>query len=82
MGKNTSISLGKHHEEFIQEQLKSGAYKNASEVVRAGLRLLEEREQKIRMLRQALEEGIQSGVVTDFNPDEFLNELKQSRRKS
>ena len=80
MGRNTSISLGEHHENFIKEQLKSGAYKNASEVVRAGLRLLQEREQKIKMLQTALEEGIQSGITTDFNPDEFLNELKNSRK--
>lgn len=81
MGRNTSISLGEHHEEFIQEQLRIGAYKNASEVVRAGLRLLQEREQKILMLRQALEEGIQSGITTDFNPDDFLRELKRSRKQ-
>ncbi|MBK8500819.1 MAG: type II toxin-antitoxin system ParD family antitoxin [Saprospiraceae bacterium] len=80
MGKNTSISLGQRHEDFIYEQLKSGSYKNASEVVRAGLRLLEEREQKIQMLRQALEVGIQSGITTDFDPDEFLKELHQSRK--
>ena len=82
MGRNTSISLGEHHEDFIQEQLRTGAYKNASEVVRAGLRLLQEREQKISMLRQALEQGIQSGITIDFNPDDFLRELKRSRKRT
>ena len=79
MGRNTSISLGQHYEEFIAQKLASGSFKNASEVVRAGLRLLEEREQKIELLRKALEEGEESGVVTDFNPDDFLDELRQSR---
>ena len=79
MGRNTSISLGQHYEEFIAQKLASGSYKNASEVVRAGLRLLEEREQKIELLKKALEDGEQSGIVTDFNPDEFLEELRQSR---
>lgn len=80
MGRNTSISLGEHHEDFIQDQLKTGAYKNASEVVRAGLRLLQEREQKILMLRKALDEGVESGIITDFNPEDFLQELKESRQ--
>lgn len=79
MGRNTSISLGQHYEEFIAQKLASGSFKNASEVVRAGLRLLEEREQKIQILRKALEEGMQSGIVTDFNPEEFLEELRQSK---
>ena len=79
VGKNTSISLGQHYEEFIAQKLASGAFKNASEVVRAGLRLLEEREQKVEILRKALDEGLRSGVVTDFDPEEFLDELSQSR---
>ncbi len=82
MGRNTSISLGEYHEDFIKEQLQTGAYKNASEVVRAGLRLLQEREEKIKMLRKALEDGIQSGITTDFSPDDFLMELKRSRKQS
>ena len=44
MGKNTSISLGNHFEEFIQTRIGEGRYTNASEVIRAGLRLLEEEE--------------------------------------
>ncbi|MEG0852006.1 MAG: type II toxin-antitoxin system ParD family antitoxin, partial [Flavobacterium sp.] len=46
MGKNTSISLGNHFENFIENSLSEGRFKNASEVVRAGLRLLEEEENK------------------------------------
>lgn len=79
MGKNTSISLGPHYEEFIAQKLASGSFKNASEVVRAALRLLEEREQKVELLRKAIDEGIQSGIVTDFDPEAFLQELHQSK---
>lgn len=79
MGRNTSVSLGQYYEEFIAQKLASGSFKNASEVIRAGLRLLEEREQKIELLRKALDEGQQSGILTDFNPEEFLQELHQSK---
>jgi antitoxin ParD1/3/4 len=80
MSKNTSITLGDYFDQFIQSILKEGRYKNASEVVRAGLRLLEEQEQKIIVLRQALEEGINSGTAEDFNPDEHLKMLKAKRK--
>jgi antitoxin ParD1/3/4 len=63
MAKNTSISLGDHFEGFIDRQIASGRYGSASEVIRASLRLLEEREGKIGTLRQALIEGENSGDV-------------------
>ncbi len=80
MSKNTSITLGDYFDQFIQSILKEGRYKNASEVVRAGLRLLEEQEQTIIILRQALEEGINSGTAEDFNPEEHLKMLKAKRK--
>ena len=61
MAKNTSISLGDHFEGFITSQIKSGRYESVSEVVRASLRLLEEREKSMLALREALAEGEKSG---------------------
>jgi antitoxin ParD1/3/4 len=80
MSKNTSITLGNYFDQFIQTILKEGRYKNASEVVRAGLRLLEEEEQKIIALRQAIDEGIKSGLAEDFDPDEHLKLMKSKRK--
>ena len=80
MSKNTSITLGSYFDQFIQSVLREGRYKNASEAVRAGLRLLEEEEQKIIALRHAIDEGIKSGLAEDFDPDEHLKMLKASRK--
>lgn len=68
MSKNTSITLGS----YFKRILKEGRYKNASEVVRAGLRLLEEEEQKITALRNANEVGVKSGLAEDFDPEKHL----------
>ncbi len=75
MGKNTSISLGNHFEDFIKSEVGSGKYNNASEVVRSALRLLEIEEQKIRGLRDALILGEKSSFVKDFDPDKHLTSL-------
>jgi antitoxin ParD1/3/4 len=61
MQKNTSVTLGKHFETFITRQIENGRFSSASEAVRAGLRLLEEKEVKLATLRRALEEGENSG---------------------
>ncbi len=67
MAKNTSITLGDHFEGFIDRQIESGRFGSASEVIRASLRLLEEREQKIGALRQALIAGEVSGDIGELN---------------
>jgi len=75
MAKNTSVSLGEHFADFIDTQVRTGRYGSASDVVRAGLRLLEEHEAKVRALQDALTEGEESGAATPFDGDAFLDEL-------
>jgi antitoxin ParD1/3/4 len=75
MGKNTSILLGNHFENFINGVISSGRYNSASEVIRTALRLLETEEQKTIELRKALEIGENSTIIKDFNPKEHLQEL-------
>ena len=74
--KTTSVALGPHFEDFIQASILSGRYNNASEVVRSGLRLLEDQEQKMTALRSAIEEGMNSGIVEDFDSQDFLQQMK------
>ena len=77
MQKNTSITLGNHFDSLISSMVKEGRFNSASEAVRAGLRLLEEHEQKVMALRRALEEGEKSGDTTAFNMDEIIAEARQ-----
>jgi antitoxin ParD1/3/4 len=76
MGRNTSVALGDHFENFVDEKISEGRFKNASEVIRAGLRLLEDEEIKIKILREALQVGIDGGMVEDFDPKKHLEMLK------
>ena len=78
MGRNTSISLGDHFESFIESTVSNGRFNNASEVVRAGLRLLEEEENRIQILRKAIQEGIESGRADNFDPKRHLENLKST----
>ena len=84
MAKNTSITLGDHFESFIRSQIEAGRYGNVSEVVRASLRLLEEHEQKVEALRQALIEGEQSGVAGPLDMDDIKRRarIEAGRRAS
>lgn len=78
MSKNTSISLGAHFEGFIAAQIEAGRYGNASEVIRSGLRLLEEHEQKVEALRRALEEGEASGDGGTLDFAEIRRKARQA----
>ncbi len=80
MGRNTSISLGNHFESFIETTVSQGRFSNASEVVRAGLRLLEEEESRILVLRNAIRDGIESGRAVDFDPKKHLEALKARKK--
>src|SRR3954465_9393824 len=72
VGKNTSFSLDEHYSAFIDDAVASGRYRSASDVVRAALRLLEDRETQLRALREALIKGEHSGPSTPFDFDAFL----------
>ena len=75
MARTVTVTLGPHYEKFIQANIAGGRYNNVSEVIRAGLRRLEEDETRLAAIRAALIEGEESGVVEDFNPEEFLQKL-------
>ena len=81
MSKNTSVTLGDHFEQIIEKSIESGRYSSASEVIREGLRLVEEREQKIKILREAIEAGERSGYEKNFDPIKHLEKLNQSYKK-
>lgn len=76
MARNTSISLGDHFAGFIDNQVQAGRYGSASDVVRAGLRLLEEHEAKVKALQAALIAGEESGPPARFDNAAFLAEMR------
>jgi len=81
----TSYTIGKHYEEFIRSLVSSGRYATASEVMREGLRLIEEREErrkaKLEALRAALQEGLDSGAAEELEPAELVARVKARGRK-
>lgn len=80
MGRNTSVSLGDYFESFVDSRVSEGRFKNASEVIRAGLRLLEEEENKITALKKSIIEGIDSGIAENFNAKKHLKQLKAVKK--
>jgi antitoxin ParD1/3/4 len=77
MSRNTSVTLGEHFEGFIAQQINAGRFESKSEVVRAAMRLLEEHEQKVSALRQALIEGETSGEAVPFSMTAIIAEARQ-----
>lgn len=77
--KNTSVALDTYFENFIATTIQTGRYNNASEVIRAGLRLLEENENRIKLLKTAIQDGENSGFCNDFDPQKHLQELKKNQ---
>jgi antitoxin ParD1/3/4 len=75
-GTTTSVSLGAHFSNFIGMQVATGRYGSASDVMRAGLRLLEEHEEKRQTLYAALVAGEKSGFCEDFDSEEFLQRMR------
>jgi len=80
MNTNTSVALGNHFQLFVENKISQGRYRNASEVIRAGLRLLEEEEKRVSILKSAIQEGLESGIAKDFNPKKHLEFLKAKRQ--
>lgn len=78
MSRNTSISLGDHFSRFIDRLICGGRYASASDVVRAGLRLLEDEETRLEALRAALIEGETSGQAVPLDLDAFLADQRQA----
>ena len=77
MARNTSVSLSDHFAGFIDEQVETGRYGSASDVVRAGLRLLEEHEAKVKALQDALIAGEESGEPQPFDGEQFLKRMHE-----
>lgn len=81
----SSYTLGDHYERFVKGLVESGRYASASEVMRDGLRLMEEREQmraaKLEALRQDIQEGLDSGPVEPHDMAAIKAEARARRRR-
>nr|WP_039449290.1 type II toxin-antitoxin system ParD family antitoxin [Pedobacter glucosidilyticus] len=80
--KNASIFLGDYFDQFVNSQVTAGRYKNISEVIIAGLRLLEDEETKTAALKNAIQQGLNSSRIENFDFDEHLAKLKSERNKN
>ena len=82
MGRNTSVILGEHFDDFIKSEIDSGRYKSASELIRSGLRLLEVEKQKILAINEALIVGELSGEATEFDNEKFKRKMLKRLRSN
>lgn len=81
MARNTSVTLGEHFDEFVTSKIDEGRFQSVSEVVRAGLRKLEEDETQLNVLRAKLQAGEDSAVIENFDGKEFISQLHQKHLK-
>lgn len=80
MSRNTSVEIGDELGQFVDHQVETGRYSSASEVVRAGLRQLQNEETKMAVLRAAVLEGVKSGPAQPFDFDEFIKARQDGRK--
>ncbi|MFT6753704.1 MAG: antitoxin ParD1/3/4 [Candidatus Azotimanducaceae bacterium] len=81
MSRNTSVTLGEHFEQFVNDSISAGRYQTVSEVIRAGLRKLENDEHKLEVLRGKLAAGERSSKVKSFSSDKFLEKMHKKHVK-
>jgi len=81
MARNTSVTLGDHFDKFVSEKINVGCFHSVSEVVRAGLRKLEDHETKLQLLRDKLKAGENSPLVDNFDGVKFVAELNENHTK-
>ncbi len=81
MPRNTSVTLGEHFDKFVIEKIKEGRFQSVSEVIRAGLRKLEEDETKLQALRLKLQAGEDSPLVENFDGDSFIAAMHEKHIK-
>ena len=81
MARNTSVTLGDHFDEFVSEKIRTGRFHSVSEVVRAGLRKLEDDETKLQLLRDKLKAGEDSPLVDNFDSAKFIAKLNEKHAK-
>ncbi len=81
MARNTSVTLGDHFDDFVLAKINAGRFQSVSEVVRAGLRKLEEDETKLQVLRDKLKAGENSPLVENFNGADFIESLHKKHIK-
>lgn len=79
----SSYTIGAHFEKFAKDLVASGRYASVSEVLREGLRLIEEREEtrstKLKELQALIQEGIDSGDAGELDIEELIAEAKRDK---
>ena len=80
MARNTSVILGEHFDDFIKSEIDSGRFKSASEIIRSGLRLLEDEKHKIQLINEALIIGEMSGEAIEFDNEKFKRKMRKKLR--